>query len=74
MATVEVKSEITGKVWKIETKPGDRIEEDDPILILESMKMEIPVCAPMDCKLVELLVAEEDAVSEGQVVALVEED
>ncbi len=74
MATVEVKSEITGKVWKIETKPGDRIEEDDPILILESMKMEIPVSAPMDCKLVELLVAEEDAVSEGQVVAIVEED
>ncbi|MEP0707227.1 acetyl-CoA carboxylase biotin carboxyl carrier protein subunit [Parvibaculum sp.] len=74
MATIEVKSEITGKVWKIETKPGDRIEEDDPILILESMKMEIPVSAPMDCKLVELLVAEEDAVSEGQVVAIVEED
>lgn len=74
MATVEVKSEITGKVWKIETKPGDRIEEDDPILILESMKMEIPVCAPMDCTLVELFVAEEDAVSEGQVVALVEEN
>ncbi len=74
MATIEVKSEITGKVWKIETKPGDRIEEDDPILILRSMKMEIPVSAPMDCKLVELIVAEEDAVSEGQVVAIVEED
>ncbi len=74
MATIEVKSEITGKVWKIETKPGDRIEEDDPILILESMKMEIPVSAPMDCKLFELLVSEEDAVSEGQVVSIVEED
>tara|TARA_R110002110_G_C13401167_1_gene712748 strand:+ start:1099 stop:1323 length:225 start_codon:yes stop_codon:yes gene_type:complete len=73
MATVEVKSEITGKVWKIETKPGDVLEEDDAILILESMKMEIPVCAPGDCKLVEILVAEEDAVSEGQVVAIVEE-
>ncbi|MDO9125629.1 acetyl-CoA carboxylase biotin carboxyl carrier protein subunit [Parvibaculum sp.] len=74
MATVEVKSEITGKVWKIETKPGDRLEEDDAILILESMKMEIPVCAPADCKLVEILVAEEDSVSEGQVVAIVEEE
>ncbi|MCF8470976.1 MAG: acetyl-CoA carboxylase biotin carboxyl carrier protein subunit, partial [Parvibaculum sp.] len=55
MATVEVKSEITGKVWKIETKPGDALEEDDAILILESMKMEIPVCAPTDCKLIEIL-------------------
>lgn len=74
MATVEVKSEIAGKVWKIEAKPGDRLEEDDPILILESMKMEIPVSAPVDCKLVELLVVEEDTVSEGQVVAIIEED
>ena len=70
----EVKSEITGKVWKIEAKPGDRLEEDDPILILESMKMEIPVSAPADCSLVEILVAEEDAVSEGQVVAIVDLD
>ncbi|MBA4208486.1 MAG: acetyl-CoA carboxylase biotin carboxyl carrier protein subunit [Parvibaculum sp.] len=70
--TREVKSEITGKVWKIEAKPGDRIDEDDPILILESMKMEIPVAAPFDCVLVELLVAEEDAVAEGQPVAIVE--
>ena len=46
MPTKEVKSEITGKVWKIETKPGDHVEEEDPILILESMKMEIPVSAP----------------------------
>lgn len=70
--TREVKSEITGKVWKIEAKPGDRIDEGDPILILESMKMEIPVAAPFDCVLVELLVAEEDAVAEGQPVAIVE--
>lgn len=72
MAGIEVKSEIAGKVWKIEAKPGDRIDEDDPILILESMKMEIPVAAPFDCVLVELLVAEEDAVAEGQPVAIVE--
>lgn len=70
--TREVKSEIAGKVWKIEAEPGDRIEEDDPILILESMKMEIPVAAPFDCVLVELLVAEEDAVAEGQSVAIIE--
>ncbi|MEQ9144942.1 MAG: acetyl-CoA carboxylase biotin carboxyl carrier protein subunit [Parvibaculaceae bacterium] len=74
MAQLEVKSEITGKVWKIETKPGDALSEDDPILILESMKMEIPIMAPADGTLVEILVAEEDPVEEGQVVALIDED
>lgn len=68
----EVKSEIAGKVWKIEVKPGDRIDEDDPIIILKSMKMEIPVAAPFDCVVMEILVAEEDAVVEGQPVAIVE--
>ncbi len=74
MAQVEVKSEITGKVWKIETKVGDKLEEDDPILILESMKMEIPIMAPADGTLIEILVAEEDAIEEGQTVALFDED
>ncbi len=74
MAQIEVKSEITGKVWKIETKAGDQLSEDDPILILESMKMEIPILAPADGKLVEILVAEEDPVAEGQAIALFEED
>jgi len=74
VAQVEVKSEITGKVWKIDTKVGDKLEEDDPILILESMKMEIPIMAPADGTLVEILVAEEDAIEEGQTVALFDED
>jgi acetyl-CoA carboxylase biotin carboxyl carrier protein len=70
--TIRIKSEIAGKVWKIEAKPGDILAEDDPILILESMKMEIPIAAPSRCKLVEILVAEEEAVAEGQTVATVE--
>ncbi|MEX1153950.1 acetyl-CoA carboxylase biotin carboxyl carrier protein subunit [Parvibaculum sp.] len=74
MTSIAIKSEITGKVWKIETKPGDRLAEDDAILILESMKMEIPVCAPSNCRLLEILVAEEEAVSEGQPVAVVEQE
>ncbi|MDP2151183.1 MAG: acetyl-CoA carboxylase biotin carboxyl carrier protein subunit [Afipia sp.] len=74
MTRIEVKSEIAGKVWKIETKAGDRLTEDDAILILESMKMEIPVSAPADCTLIEILVAEEDTVEEGQPVAIVEPD
>ncbi|MGB0921707.1 MAG: biotin/lipoyl-binding carrier protein [Alphaproteobacteria bacterium] len=73
MSKIEVKSEITGKVWQIVTKAGDALDEDDDILILESMKMEIPVAAPEDGTLVEILVAEGDTVEEGQVVAVMEE-
>lgn len=73
MSTFDVKSEINGKVWKIITKPGDTLEEDDDILILESMKMEIPVAAPVDGKLLEILVSEDEAVTEGQVIAVMEE-
>lgn len=72
MAGVEVKSEITGKVWKIEAKAGDNLGEDDAIVILESMKMEIPVAAPFNCRIIELRVAEEDPVAEDQVIAIVE--
>ncbi len=72
MARVEVTSEVTGNVWKIEAGSGDSLETDDVIMILESMKMEIPVEAPCAGKLVELLVAEEDSVQEDQVIAILE--
>jgi acetyl-CoA carboxylase biotin carboxyl carrier protein len=72
MALVDVKTEITGNVWKIVAKVGDAMEEDAPILILESMKMEIPVSAPEAGTLREILVAEGDVVSEGTVVARLE--
>lgn len=70
--SVEVKADVTGKVWKIEAKAGDTLEEEDPIIILESMKMEIPVSAPTDGKVVDVLVAEGDPVKEGQTVAIFE--
>lgn len=72
MADVKVQSEITGKVWAIEAKVGDSLGEEDTIIILESMKMEIPVVAPVGGTLKEILVAEGDAVSEGQDVAIME--
>ena len=72
MAKIEVTSEVTGNVWKVQAKVGDVLAEDDVIMILESMKMEIPVEAPSEGKLVELLVAEEDSVDEDQVVAVIE--
>jgi acetyl-CoA carboxylase biotin carboxyl carrier protein len=70
---VDVKSEIKGKVWQIEAGPGTSVKEDDPILILESMKMEIPIAAPRDGIVKEILVSEGDPVEEGQVVAVLDD-
>ena len=72
MAEVKVESDVTGKVWQIEKKAGDNVGEDDAIIILESMKMEIPIAAPSDGKIIEILVAEGDPVEEGQEVAVME--
>ena len=68
----KVQSEITGKVWAIEASIGDTLEEEDTIIVLESMKMEIPVVAPSDGTLKEILVKEGDAVTEGQDVAIMD--
>lgn len=64
---------LTGTVWKIVAKAGDRLDEGDEILILESMKMEIPVEAPVDGVLLELKVTEGQPVNEAQVLAVMEE-
>jgi acetyl-CoA carboxylase biotin carboxyl carrier protein len=69
MALIDIKTEITGSVWKIVAKIGDRLVEDEPILILESMKMEIPVFATEDGVLVEILTTEGESVTEGTVLA-----
>jgi acetyl-CoA carboxylase biotin carboxyl carrier protein len=68
----EVKAELVGNVWKIESRPGDRVAEDDVLLILESMKMEIPVLAPTAGTVREIRVSEKDVVTEGQVLAVIE--
>jgi acetyl-CoA carboxylase biotin carboxyl carrier protein len=72
MSRSTVKTEITGKVWKVTAAKGQRLAEDDPIVILESMKMEIPVPAPLDCTVVDILVGEGDSVTEGDVIAHIE--
>lgn len=71
MAT-EVTAHITGNVWKIEKKPGDAVSEGDVLIILESMKMEIPIEAPASGTLKEIKVKETQNVIEGQVVAVIE--
>lgn len=71
MAIHRIKSQVTGTVWKIEHQAGASLTEGDTILIIESMKMEIPLDAPAGGMLRELLVGEGDAVTEGQVLAVV---
>ena len=68
----EVKAELVGNVWKVEAAAGDRVEADDILLILESMKMEIPVTAPVARTVVEIRVREQEVVKEGQVLAIIE--
>lgn len=72
MALIDIKTEITGNVWKIVAKVGDQVEEDAPILILESMKMEIPVSAPEPGRVQAILTEEGQVVPEGTVVARLE--
>jgi len=68
----EVKAELVGNLWKIVTEVGQQVEEDDTLMILESMKMEIPITSPITGTIKEILVAEGDVVQEGQTVAVVE--
>ena len=72
MPSIEIRSEITGKVWKVEASPGDQLQEDDIILILESMKMEIPIEAGHKGTLTEVLVKEDEQVEEDQLVAILD--
>jgi acetyl-CoA carboxylase biotin carboxyl carrier protein len=72
MAT-EVRAHITGTVWKIEKKVGDTVSEGDTVIILESMKMEMPVEAPCSGKIASIAIKEGEAVDEGKVLATIEE-
>ena len=72
MARQAVEAEVGGTVSKIERREGERVARDEPIMMLELMKMEIPIAAPADGTLVRLLVAEGDLVTEGQQVAILE--
>lgn len=72
MAEIQVRSDISGLVWKILVKPGDKVEEDDSLLVLESMKMEIHVTAPEAGTVKSVLVKESEPVSEGTPVVVLE--
>jgi acetyl-CoA carboxylase biotin carboxyl carrier protein len=68
----EVKAELVGNLWKIVVEVGQAVEEDDTLMILESMKMEIPITTPASGTVKEILVAEGEVVQEGQTVAIID--
>jgi len=68
----EVKAHITGVVFEITAKAGEAVAAGDPVIVLESMKMEIPVEAPRSGRLKEIIVAEGQTVQEGDTIALLE--
>jgi acetyl-CoA carboxylase biotin carboxyl carrier protein len=67
-----IEAHITGTIWKIEVAIGDTVEEGDTVVILESMKMEMPVEAEDEGTVKEILVAEGQAVSEGDTLVVLE--
>jgi acetyl-CoA carboxylase biotin carboxyl carrier protein len=71
MSTVALMSEVTGKVWKVLVEVGGVVSPDEPVLIVESMKMEIPVMSAEAGRLLELHVKEGDSVEDGQIVGQV---
>ena len=70
MANVE--AHITGTVWKVEVEVGDTVEEGDTVVILESMKMEMPIEAEDEGTVAEIRCEEGQAVSEGDTLVVLE--
>lgn len=68
----EVRTEITANVWQVRVEVGQQVAEGDELVILESMKMEIPVEAPCAGKVSEIRVAPDDQIVEGDVVAVID--
>ena len=68
----EVRSEMVANVWRVVVRPGDAVVAGDALMILESMKMEIPVAAPVEGTVTEVRVQEGAVVQEGDVVAVIQ--
>ena len=72
MARESVESPMPGKITQIAVKVGDSVKEDDELMVLEAMKMDNPIIAPISGKVVELNVAINAMVATGQVLAVIE--
>lgn len=68
----EVVADLVANVWKITVSQGDRVAEDETLVILESMKMEIPVESPASGVITRLAVTEGDTIDEGDLIAVVD--
>jgi biotin carboxyl carrier protein len=68
----EIRAEMVANVWKVVATPGAHVQDGDTLVILESMKMEIPVLAEGDGTLTKLAVAEGDVIQEGDLIAVIE--
>jgi len=66
---VQIKAELTGNLWKIVVREGQQVGADETLMILESMKMEIPVNAPQAGRVTKVHVQEGQTVQEGQLLA-----
>ena len=69
----EVRAEMVANVWKVVAKEGDQVDDGDTLVILESMKMEIPVLAEVDGVVSEIAVQPGDVIREGDVIAVINE-
>ncbi|MGH3390264.1 MAG: biotin/lipoyl-binding carrier protein [Actinomadura sp.] len=68
----EVRAEMVANVWKVVVSEGDEVADGDTLVILESMKMEIPVLAEDEGVVTALKVAEGDVIQEGDLIAIIE--
>lgn len=68
----EVRAEMVANVWKVVATEGDQVEDGDTLVILESMKMEIPVVAPIAGTVTKIAVQEATQIQEGDLVAVIE--
>lgn len=72
MAT-EVLAPLAGNIWAVLAGPGDEVEEDDELLVIEALKMENPVYAPCDGTIAEVRINKGDAIEEDDVLMVIEE-
>jgi acetyl-CoA carboxylase biotin carboxyl carrier protein len=69
---MEVKAPMVGKILSVKVKPGDSVDEGDELVILEAMKMEMPIVAPEDGTVKEVKVAEGDTVETETVLVVLD--
>ena len=69
---MQIKAELAGSLWKVVVREGQQVGVDETLMILESMKMEIPITTPASGTVAQILVAEGEVVQEGQTVAIID--